>query len=237
MLGRSDVPHLPIGELAVHPQQGHKSGELEPARIQLPPLLEVLRFDIALKTRLDRKAADIHGPPGHPGEIEIKAGRNLGLEIEPARDDIATPGGCGVALLARKDRPGEDENPLAGIGLALVFIDAPGMDQGIAVEVAGRGAQPGRADAPPRLLQREVAVNIGLGRIQPPGVKPLAEEVLVDLVPVELARLVAVGIVEGAGVPRADPVALLEEHIAGIEPSPCIELVVMAGADVELGPD
>ncbi len=212
---------------------------LEPAGVELAPLLDVLGRRVPAREAAGHgEAADVHRPVRDPGEGEAQAARDLLPHRRPGRGDVPRPRGRGVALLAGEGRAGQDEDPLVGGGGALPLVDALAVDERVGVQHPRPGAHRGRVHV--GALQVELGHRlheVGLARVHPPRVDAAAEEGPLDLLPEELPGPGAEGVEEGVGVAAADPVlepgaqrALVEEALRAHR----LEVLV---AGVELGPD
>src|SRR6185312_16616837 len=104
------VVDLAVWQLAVRAEHGAEGAELEPARVELAPFLEVRRRRMEV-ARLRLIAADIHGPVGEAREREADPGGDLIPEVRPARRNIAAPDRRPVALQTGEARAGKDEGP------------------------------------------------------------------------------------------------------------------------------
>ena len=84
-----------------------EGGELEPAGVQLAPLvLGVGRHGLLGELALHGVAAGVHGPVGQAGDAGAEAGGNLLGHGGPGGGDVAGPGDGGGALHARRSRSG-----------------------------------------------------------------------------------------------------------------------------------
>ena len=152
IVGR-DVPDLSQRPLTMRAEKGNKGAKLIPACLQLTPLLQVLilltcTVEELLSSHiavLDTEATLIHAPEGKTGNRIVQACRHLRTHILPAGTDVATPRGCGIALLASKTATCQQEHPwlilLALPDTALTIVDGIGINGAVGIEVFCRGAE------------------------------------------------------------------------------------------------
>ena len=186
---------------------------------------------------LEREAADVVRPVGNARHRNVDPRRNLLTKVVPARGDVAGPERRTAALDACIARSGEDEGPDVGLELENAFVDAAGVDERVAVEEELGRSLRGRAHHRLALLDRQVRVHVGLGRVHPPGVDAKRREPLAHLAPVYVAPLFRIRIVEAVEIARPNPVLVPRLDIALVDVTRRLELLVGVRRRVELGPD
>ena len=194
---RREIEDFAERKLAMRTEQRRECAELEPAQVELAPLLEIRsRGFCRAVAPFVGEAADVEGPVGQARIAHAHARGNLVVEIVPARRDVAAPHRGGMTLQAREARAREDEYALVGAHRARTFINAAGVHQRIGVEELLRRTHRRRADARLDGIDVEIGVQVGLGGIHPPRVDAQHIQILVELAPVDVARGLRIRIVE-----------------------------------------
>src|SRR5690606_22927562 len=232
---RRDLPDFAVRELPVQAEDRHEGAVLEPAQVLLAPLVQVRRV-LLLVAPLRREAADVEADVGRAGHRRIDQAGDLLAQVIPARHDVAAPECRRRTLLAGEIRAREDEHALVRVDLARAAVYAFGVWQRIGVEVLHRRAQGIGHGARLALAHVDIAVQVRLGRIQPPGIEALAVELGVELAPEDVLGLARERIVEGIQVSRADPVKLAHLDVALVHEPGRVQLLVVLGGRIELRP-
>ena len=103
----AEGPHLARAEFAVDAQERGKGGVLEPAGVQLAPLvLGVGRHGLLGELALHGVAAGVHGPVGEAGDAGAEAGGDLLGHGGPCGGDVARPGDGGGRAAGPRSRSG-----------------------------------------------------------------------------------------------------------------------------------
>ena len=219
-------------------EQRAERTELEPTQVQLAPLVEVRRGRrLARIAILQREPADVVRPVGDARHRNVDARRDLRAQVIPAARHVARPHSGTLALQPAKPRPRQDERTNIRLILPPAVIDRADMDQRIAVEILRRRSRGGRAHRRDPLGDRQVRMNVGLARIEPPCVGADLREAVLDLPPVDRPRLGRIGIVIGIQIARPDPVLVRVIEIAAIGVALRRQLLVVLGRRIEFRPD
>ena len=169
----------------MHPENGAEGPVLEPAHEQLP-VGRIIRVP-------DVESADIGCPVRNSGKGEIQPGRDLALEGLEIGRNVARPGGRAVALNAGKGRAGKNEDPFPVRLVPLPLVHAGGMHEREDVGIP-------RAAADGGLIAREDVLfasrRLGLGGVEPPGIRADLEKGVVHQAPILGAGFRVHGIVE-----------------------------------------
>ena len=241
----SNLPRLAVRELPVRAEKWAKRAELEPAGIELTPLLEVrifprtgvkelLGFDIAV---FDAESAYVHGPVRYAADTEVESGAYLGFHVLPSGCDVAAPGGCAVALEAGKSASGKQEYAAVRVRRTLPVVDCVGVHQCIGVEILGRRAECSRPAQSLAVFHIGAVADIWLGCVHPPGIYAQRIVVFVNLLPEKTACIFAVSVIESIQVTRSYPVPYAILESACVHPALSVKFFVMIGRDVEFRPD
>ena len=144
----------------------------------------------------------------------------------PGPLNVARPGDGAVALLAGISGTGKDDDAFLIGGGALPLINAGRVHQGISVvNLVTRSHRCG-------VIAEAHAIDFRLGRIQPPAVHALGEELVAHLPPIEFPALGAERVVPLTLARRRNITSDLREHAAG-----GIEFLAVIAAEVEFRPD
>ena len=228
---------LALRKLAMAAEQRGEGPELEPAEIEFAPLGDVFGI-LPTEPILQREAANVVRPVGHARDAQVESGADLVAQILPSRRDIAGPERRGGTLHTAEAAAGEDKRSLPGLVLPQPFENALSMDERIGIEDRGtRHTGRGRSHLVFALLDREVGMPIGLGRIHPPRIEAQRCQRFCHLAPVDLARLGAVGIVKSVGVALPDPIELLRFQRPLVKIAFVAQFPGVCGRGIKLGPD
>ena len=228
---------FPDRVFAVAAEQRGEGAELEPAQVELAPFGKLRRVFLR-EPILEREAADVVRPVGDARDRQVGARADLVAQVVPACGDVARPQRRRGALHAAEAAAGEDERAPVGLGLAQALGDALGVDERVGIEdrrAGNAGSRRGHLER--ALLDREVRVPVGLGRVHPPGIEALRDQRLADLAEIDVAGFACVGIVEGVGVAGADPVLLSGFERSLVQVALGRELPRVRGVRIEFRPD
>ena len=177
---------------AVGAEDGQKRGVLEPAGIKLRVVIVAAHVGASVGWIQQRlvgwmvlsgqilPSAGVVGPVGQPRSRKIQAGGNLPLERVPGGIDVGRPEDRTVPLRACIGVARQDQRPPLRLVLAEAVIERPCVEEWVDIEklCAGTDVQVGA-----------VRGQIRLGFVGPQGVEALADNVLVDGLPVPCGGL------------------------------------------------
>ena len=216
-------------------EQRHEGAELVPAGLQFLPLGLVRRI---IELGHHAETADIHAPERDAAHGVVQARRHLHPHIRPGGADVAAPGRRRVPLQAGKPVAGQQEDPLVGIHAALTVVDRIRVDQGIGIEILGRGAQGIRGQQPFEVIPRQAVAQVRFAGIHPPRIDLAAEPAvqgLVHLPPEHLASSLGIGIIET--LVMAQPVFQGILFGVQVDIARILQFLVMIRIRIEFRPD
>ena len=241
---RGDFPWLAEWILPVGTEERAECAELEPAGIELAPLLLIGILDSGTvvdlltchKTILDAESSDVHGPIRHAADRKVKACRDLGLHVFPTRRDITAPCSCRISLKSGKAAAGKQEDALVIVRATLTVVYRIRIHDRICIEVLCRRSQSCRAAESLAVVHVGTVADIRLGSIHPPCIDAERIVMFVHLLPEKLTRSFCIGIIEAVEISLSDPVADTVLVRLVVHPSLVVELLVMLCIDIELRP-
>ena len=240
----SKVPHLAQRPLAVGAIERNEASELVPAGVELTPLLEVLVLVARLLENLlcshiavfHAESALVHSPERHSSHGEVEACCHLCAHVLPTGANVATPCGCGETLFAGEAAAGEQEHALVVVNGTLTVIYSVGINHRVGIEILLAGAHGGRTAEQLAILYRRAVAHVRLRGVHPPAVDAEGVEIVVHLLPEELACACGIGIVERTEIAGTHPVADVVLYCLLIHPSVFVEGLVVVGGRIVFRP-
>src|SRR5208283_3651958 len=143
------------------------------------------------------EAAYVGGPIGKAGHGVVQPSRDLAAQSGKVGSYVSRPCGGGVALLAQKRRPSEDDYTLFVGGGALSFIHGLRLHQRIHIDVARSNSEAGVCAFEHQSLFLAIEIE-RLRRIEPPGLDSPVKERGLYLLPESFASVGIEGVKEAA---------------------------------------